>query len=555
MNPRDRLQYALQLKRLHELFVIKENIAFEYQNKNYNKAAEQIDKVVDKCLNDNILNTVDGTVSLKNPNLDHVISEALSSQQEMLVRNPSREIRTAVERNTQQFTNFLQNRIEKENHSLQRKIEEEYRKKKYNKLSEEESKKLIHEKFQDHGRKRAKNIVKDALHTNQSHISWLHNRDDYKYKVWMNGQGKGKVRDWHIASKIQPVFIDDYFDIYGSVHAQMMYPGDLYGGAENVANCRCWLRYTNVAPNNLKPKGTIQINPNVTLENENRETFSANTEKKGLFAKISKKISNTKEEIRNKFNISKTSTNVVFNKKLSDNDFKPKRDLHIQKEKNSKITNFINKTKKKINKLIKPVQKKLTPQYINFEGIILTQNELVDYISYKDLKKMLNKLPQGLTANLKQVIIHPYEKNVGRGKVVGSVDPSNPTILNLFKTDLITEEYYYTIIHELAHVLDSTIGGVEYYISNSQSWEDAFINDKKHISNLEKELGCELEYSEFVTDYAKDKYDEHLRNNQDHRRYAEDFADSVKLYFKLGDKTFSHYYPNRAKIIREVLGA
>lgn len=52
----------------------------------------------------------------------------------------------------------------------------------------------------------------------------------------------------------------------------------------------------------------------------------------------------------------------------------------------------------------------------------------------------------------------------------------------------------------------------------------------------------------------KKRHDDHLKNGDDYRKYAEDFADSVRLYFKLGEDTFSHYYPNRAKIIREVLG-
>lgn len=302
MNPRERLQYALYLQRLHDLFVVKENIAFEYQHKNFNKAAAQIDKVVDQCLHDNILNTVEGTVTLKNPKVDHVITEALTSQQKMLVKRPDRFMEKAVMDNTKQFSNFLQNRIEKENYSLQRKIDEEYRKKKYSKMPEAEAKKLIKEKFQGHARKRAKNIVRDALHTNQSHMSWINGiQGDYKYKVWMNGQGKGRVRPWHRARLIDPVEIDDYFDIYGSSHVQMMYPGDLNGGAENVANCRCWLYYTNIAPRNLKPRGTIQINQNVTLENDNRETFSANTEKKGLFTKIKNKLSGIREKISNRY--------------------------------------------------------------------------------------------------------------------------------------------------------------------------------------------------------------------------------------------------------------
>ena len=237
MNPRERLQYALYLQRLHDLFVIKENIAFEYQHKNYNKAAKQIDIAVDKMLHDNVVNAVDGTVSLKDPKLDHIIEEALTGQQNMLVKNPDHYIRNAVEQNTKQFSNFLQNRIEKENYSLQKKIQEEYDKRKNEKISDEQLKKEIKEKYSEHGRKRAKNIVKDALHTNQAHMSWVSSREGYKYKVWMNGQSKSGVRSWHIKSKIQPVEIDDFFDIFGPTgHASMMYPGDLNGGAENVAN-------------------------------------------------------------------------------------------------------------------------------------------------------------------------------------------------------------------------------------------------------------------------------------------------------------------------------
>ena len=254
MNPRDRLQYALYLQRLHELFVIKENIAFQYPNAHYNKAAEQIDKVVDKCLDNNIKATVDGTHNLETPNLDHVITEALSSQQKMLVKTEDKFIDKAVRDNTKEFTRFIQNRIEKENYSLQAKIQKEYEKKKYQDMSEEQAKKLIRQKFQDSARKRSKNIVKDALHTNESHISWIYNVNyGMKYKVWMNGQGKAKVRPWHQASLIQPCYIDDYFDIlWGSYPVQMMYPGDLKGGAENVANCKCWVRYTNVRPKYLK---------------------------------------------------------------------------------------------------------------------------------------------------------------------------------------------------------------------------------------------------------------------------------------------------------------
>lgn len=320
MNPKDRLQYALYLQRLHELFVIKENIAFQYQNAHYNKAAEQIDKVVDKCLDNNIKAVVDGTHNLETPNLDHVISQALTSQQKMLVKTKDKYIQNAVEQNTKEFTRFIQNRIEKENYSLQAKIQKEYEKKKYKGMPEEEAKKLISEKFKESARKRSKNIVKDALHTNQSQISWTYNvNNGMKYKVWMNGQSKSRVRYWHVRSKIQPVEIDDFFDIYGPTgHARMMYPGDLNGGAENVANCKCWLHYTNIAPSNLKKKGTIQINPNVNSENKNRETFSANTGTKGKGRKprVSESTSSNKKEMGYEINESesKTDNKGIFTK-------------------------------------------------------------------------------------------------------------------------------------------------------------------------------------------------------------------------------------------------
>ena len=541
MNPKDRLQYALYLQRLQDLFVIKENIAFEYQHANQNRAEAQIDKAVDKMLQDNVVNIVDGTTSLEKPNLDHVITEALSRQQKMLMKNPDRYVQNAVEQNTKHFTNILQSRIEKENYSLQRKIEEEYRKKKYNDMSEAEAKRLITEKFQDHGRKRAKNIVKDALHTNQSHMSWVSNREDYKYKVWMNGQGKGKVRNWHIASKIDPVEIDDFFDIFGPKdHAQMMYPGDMNGGAENVANCRCWLRYTNIAPSNLKPRGTIQVNPNVNLENENAITFSANTENKGFLTKI-------REKIRNRFTSNSADSNEDFSKS--------KRSLYKSDNKKSKIKDF----SYKINNLIPLIKEELTSEAIDFGGIILRRQKFANYLSYNDLMELLNEIHPGLTANLTEVKIHNHRKTRtdkdGKIKIIaGNVDPYKPTVVNLFKTDMTKDGYYNTLIHELAHVLDSTFGGEEYSISNSKYWKEAHIKDKKHISKLEKEHGIKVKNPEFVSPYAKSKHKEHLENGECHRIFAEDFADSIRLYFRCGDEDFSQIYPNRAKIIRYVLG-
>ena len=46
-----------------------------------------------------------------------------------------------------------------------------------------------------------------------------------------------------------------------------MYPGDLYSGAENVANCRCWLRYTNRRPERLGQKQTVFNIPDTSYMN------------------------------------------------------------------------------------------------------------------------------------------------------------------------------------------------------------------------------------------------------------------------------------------------
>lgn len=288
MNPKDRLEYALYLQRLHEIFVVKENISFQYPNAHYNKAAARIDRVVDKCLDNNIKAVVDGTYNLETPNLENVISEALTSQQRMLVRVDDQYIQHAVEQNVKDFTRFIQNRIQKENISLQSRIQKEYEKQHYQKISEEEAKKWLSDKFRDSARKRPKNIVKDALHTNQSRISWVYNvNNGMRYKVWMNGQGRGRVRSWHRARLIHSVPVEDYFDIYGSFHAQMMYPGDLAGGAENVANCRCWVHYTDKVPSDLRKKrGTVRVNPN---------------DKPGLLSRIKERIYDVVDRIRVKF--------------------------------------------------------------------------------------------------------------------------------------------------------------------------------------------------------------------------------------------------------------
>lgn len=313
MTSQQKLEYAKILQKIHNIYIVKENLYFTHKNKNYNKAAKQIETILNKQLTDNITATIDGTISLpKKIDTDYIITTALKNQHKMLTKEKNRYLTTATKNNIKTYNKILQNRIQKEQISLQSKIEEELRKQKYNNLTNVETKKILKEKFNETGTKRAKNIIRDALHTNESNLSWITNlNNDYKYKIWMNGRGKGKVRAWHRAKMIQPCYIDDYFDIYGSFHAQMMYPGDFNGGAENVANCRCWIQYTNTPPSNLKSKGTIQINPNINLNSNNNERFNQNNY--NITSNIKNKIRQDISKIKNRFNTFKNTLSIKFN--------------------------------------------------------------------------------------------------------------------------------------------------------------------------------------------------------------------------------------------------
>lgn len=533
MNPRDRLQYALYLQRLHDIFVLKENIAFEYKHKHYNKAAAQIDKEVDKCLDNNIKAVVDGTHNLETPNLDHVITEALGSQQKMLVKTEDKYIQSAVEQNTKQYTSFIQNRIEKENISLQAKIKKEYQKEMYKDIPEEEAKKILTEKFKGHARKRSKNIVKDALHTNESQIAWTYNLNNgMKYKVWMNGQSKSGVRSWHIKSKIQPVEIDDFFDIFGPTgHAPMMYPGDLNGGAENVANCKCWLYYTNIAPSNLKKKGTIQVNPNVKLENENATTFSANTDKKGLFTKIKNKIEHIPKKLEKIINLSNDNGDR-YNGQSKPKSLKPQKDKDNNKSLFSKINDFLRPNEKS-----------------KIGHINVVKAKKANYLTIYDIDLLLSDHPY-LFKYVEEIRISS-NKNEG---VPAKVDRRKPTVIKVFNEADLDRTYYEILIHEAAHVLDHTIGDSLYNISNSDDWKKAYDLDKEHITN-DKKLDLKEKNDYFVSHYAEthfNKYKDHVK--EDRKKYSEDFAESVRRYLDPTDTEFRKKFPNRCEVLEQILG-
>jgi hypothetical protein len=114
----------------------------------------------------------------------------------------------------------------------------------------------------------------------------------------MNGRSKSGVRAWHVSEKISPVPIDEYFEIYGpSGKALAMYPGDLGSGAENVANCRCWLRYTNNRPSGLGGQTVFNVPESSYLNSDTRKTTVRIRE---AFSNIGEKVSSTASNVKSK---------------------------------------------------------------------------------------------------------------------------------------------------------------------------------------------------------------------------------------------------------------
>ncbi|MDO5824668.1 hypothetical protein [Methanobrevibacter sp.] len=328
-----RLEYARKLKRLHELYVIKDNIHLTYKYKNQNKAIHNAHSLQDKIINSIIDDAVYGNANaIKNidSTIEKLMTSTLENERKRIHHQNDKYVNRAVELNSERYTKILTNRINTEAIKLERKIESELRSGVHNGLSEAQTRKALHEKYQDTAKARIKNIIKDSVHTNESNISFINALNEgYSYKVWMNGQGKGKVRAWHRAKLIAPVPIDEYFDIYGHYHAQAMYPGDLYAGAENVANCRCWLRYTNRRPERLGQKQTVFNIPQTSYLN------SSNNQRKNPFGegvKV-KPIETIKTTIsHNTKNLSSKIKNV--SKKIYDK-IKPKNQKSKPKRKNN----------------------------------------------------------------------------------------------------------------------------------------------------------------------------------------------------------------------------
>ena len=349
-----RLEYARKLKRLHDLYVIKDNIHLTYKYKNQNKAIHNAHSLQDKIINSIIDDAVYGNANaIKNidSTIEKLMTSTLENERKRIHHQKDKYVNRAVELNSERYTKILTNRINTEAIKLERKIESELRSGVHNGLSESQTRNVLQEKYQDTAKARIRNIIRDSVHTNESNISFINALNEgYNYKIWMNGRSKGKTRAWHKAKLIAPVPIEDYFDIYGPYgHKESMYPGDLYSGAENVANCRCWLRYTNRRPEGLSKTSNTYNIPNTSyLSPQNKPTNNAN--KENILTKpletFKTRISNTTEKVTSKIkNIGGKITSKINHQKTNTKNYNHKREQ--QKNTKSKIKsigkNFKNK--------------------------------------------------------------------------------------------------------------------------------------------------------------------------------------------------------------------
>lgn len=315
MTNRELLTYALKAQRLHEVLVLKDDIHLQYKYKNINRARNQAatfqDKIIDAVIEDAVTGTSDPIrKSTVNKTVENIIDTNLRNDTKRISYGiPERAVEAAVSNISNRYQFILGNRIREEIPNLQSKIEDYINTKNLGKLSEAELTNKLKAEYGDHAQKRIQNIIKDSFHTNECNLSWIKAiNDGYSYKIWNNGRTK-RTRVWHKAKFIKSVPIDETFDIFGSYPARMMYPGDLNGGAENVANCRCWLSYSNRPPSDLRGSGK-KTTTKSSKNKSNSNSKKSNNVMDRIKETIKKPVSNIKSKLPKKSMETETKTTI-----------------------------------------------------------------------------------------------------------------------------------------------------------------------------------------------------------------------------------------------------
>lgn len=306
------LQYLQQMQKLNKFAILKDDIHLTYQYRNRNHARNTIHRLQDDIQNEVVNRTLDGNAPTGNEirriqrdnnfdaRVEQAIDDLLVNERKRIHKQESKFIDHVVETHTQQYTQFMKNRLTIEANRIIDKaliIEGQALE---NGATPEQARKAVFDYAKTHGKARTKNMIQDAVHSQECNVSFIKAiEDEWRYKVWMNGRSKSGTRAWHIASKITPVPIDEYFDIYGpSGHQVSMYPGDLGSGAENVANCKCWLRYTNNRPSGLGMNQRVFKVPESSYLNT--DTRKVTVRIRETFSNIGNRVSSTTSQVKNK---------------------------------------------------------------------------------------------------------------------------------------------------------------------------------------------------------------------------------------------------------------
>lgn len=298
------------MQRLRQLYVLKDDIHLTYQYRNRNKATSNIHTLQDKIQNEIVDRVLDGDYPNRNEirriqqdyNFDKRVEDEMETllvnERKRIHKDESKFIDHVVEEHTSQYTNFMKNRLTIEAGRIVDKAIIVEGQALENGATNAEARQAVKQYAKTHGKARTKNIIQDAVHSQECNVSFIKAvEDDFRYKVWMNGRSKSGTRPWHFADKITPVPIDEYFEIFGpSGKALAMYPGDLGSGAENVANCRCWLRYTNNRPSGLNQ--TVFNVPESSYLNQ--DTRKTTIRIRDVLSDIGERVSSTASNVKTK---------------------------------------------------------------------------------------------------------------------------------------------------------------------------------------------------------------------------------------------------------------
>lgn len=308
------LEYLRKIQHLRQFNILKDDIHLTYIYRNKNQAVNRVHTLQDQIQGEITDLVLDGNYPSQSEirritrkynleeTVEDIVNTNLSNERKRIHNDPSRFVDHVVDNYTNQYSTFLSNRITTEANRLIDKVIITEGSALENGATQLEARQAAKTYAKTHGKARTKNIIKDAMHSQEVNIGYINALNEgWRYKIWANGNKRNNTRAWHVAKRIEPVLIEDAFTIAGPYGIkESMFPGDLNSGAENVANCKCYLRYSN-----RKPSGFGQTVYNIPSDSY----LNDNTSRIGV--KLRTGIQNIKEKVSDSTSKLKTRLNNV----------------------------------------------------------------------------------------------------------------------------------------------------------------------------------------------------------------------------------------------------